>query len=147
MDYSEVKADIREAITVNRLRVLKLCYDEKYANEITQALHEGETLGGASVPGVVYEREVVSQSMMTLTGLACEFEKLVKAGLVQHPGNAVMTWQVGHCQVKRDRNQNIAPEKPDGNTGKNIDGIAASLDAMQGIIGARVRSRPSISWM
>jgi phage terminase large subunit-like protein len=137
MDYSTVKADLRAAIRDNNLRVLKLLYDTAYANEITQALHEGESIGDHTEPGVVYEREEVNQGIMRLTGLACEFEKLVKSGQVQHPGNAVMTWQVGHVQVKRDRNQNIAPEKPDGNTGKNIDGIAAALDAMAGIVAAK----------
>lgn len=134
MDYDTVKADLRAAITTNGLRVTRLLYDPAYANEITQQLHEGERLGDATAPGVVYEREEVRQGIMSLTGPACEFEKLVKAGQVQHPGNAVMTWQVGHVQVKRDRNQNIAPIKPDGNTGKNIDGIAATLDAMVGVM-------------
>jgi phage terminase large subunit-like protein len=147
MDYDRVKADLRAAITGNNLRVRKLLYDFAYANEITQALHEGETIGEHHEPGVVHEREEVRQGIMTLTGLACEFERLVKAGFVQHPGNAVMSWQVGHVQVKRDRNQNIAPEKPDGHTGKNIDGIAAALDAMAGIIPAKTQTKPSISWI
>lgn len=134
MDYSTVKADLRAAINDNELRVLDLGYDPYYANEITQALHEGESIGDAHEDGVVAKRTEVKQGIMTLTGPACEFERRVKAGLVQHPGNAVMSWQVGHCQVKRDRNQNIAPAKPDGNTGKNIDGIAAALNAMPALV-------------
>jgi phage terminase large subunit-like protein len=133
-DYSLVKADIRDAIRTNDLKVRELAYDERYANEITQALHEGEQLGPTVEPGVVRSRKVVRQGIMFLTGPACEFERRVKAGHVQHPGNAVMDWQIGHCQVVRDRNQNIAPQKPDGNTGKNIDGIAGTLNAMTGVM-------------
>lgn len=147
VDYSAVKADLRAAIRGNNLRVRKLLYDPYYANEITQQLHEGESIGSESEPGVVSERQEVRQGIMSITGPACEFERLVRAGSVGHAGNAVMDWQVKHCQVKRDRNQNIAPKKPDGNTGKNIDGIAAALNAMAGIIENRVVSRPSISWM
>lgn len=134
MDYSRVKGDLRDVITTHNLKVTCLYYDMTYANEITQALHEGEQLGSTVVPGVVGEREEVSQGIMVMTGLACEFERRLNAGLIQHPGNAVMDWQVGHCEVKRDRNQNIAPQKPNPHSGKNIDGIAATLDAMVGAV-------------
>lgn len=137
VDYSAVKADIRAAVNAHRLNVLNLFYDQTYANEMTQALHEGEQLGGAVEPGVVAERTVVRQGIMSITGLACEFERRVKAGLVQHPGNAVMTWQVGHCEVVRDRNQNIAPAKPSPHSGKSIDGVAAAIDAMAGVVDLR----------
>lgn len=137
MDYSLVKDDIRHAITEHRLNVLGLYFDRTYANEITQALHEGERLGPTVVPGVVAAREEVGQGIMVMTGLACEFERRLNAGLVQHPGNLVMDWQVGHCEVKRDRNQNIAPQKPAPYSGKNIDGIAAALDAMVGVMAMR----------
>lgn len=145
MDYGRVKSDIRRVVTENKLTVLNLYYDPAYANEITQALHEGERMGDASEYGCVAARTEVKQSMMGLTGLACEVERRVKAGLVQHPGNAVMTWQVGHCQVKRDNNQNIIPMKPEANSGKNIDGVAALVDAMPGVM-KPVETSP-ISWM
>jgi phage terminase large subunit-like protein len=132
MDYSRVKGDIRDVITQNSLNVICLYYDMTYANEITQALHEGEQLGKEVVAGVVAAREEVGQGIMHLTGLCCEFERRLLAGLIQHPGNMVMDWQVGHCEVKRDRNQNIAPMKPLPHSGKNIDGVAAAIDAMVG---------------
>jgi phage terminase large subunit-like protein len=147
LDDRIVKADIREAVHTYNLRVLSLCYDKQYAGLITMNLHEGEQLGTSSEESICHQRQVVSQNMMTLTGIACEFERRVKEGSIQHPGNAVMSWQVGHCQVRRDRNQNIAPEKPDGNTGKNIDGIAAILNAMAGVLEAKNITKPSLSWM
>ncbi len=134
MDESRVIADIRDAITANKLNVRGLYYDAYYADGITLKLHEGERLGPTSVPGVVGYRKIVAQTIPKLTGAACEFERRLKAGMVQHPNNLVMNWQIGHCEVVRDRNNNIAPKKPDDKSAKNIDGVAALLDAMCGIL-------------
>jgi phage terminase large subunit-like protein len=123
VDYNVVKADIRAAIGEHRLNVLKLVYDEHYANELTQALHEGEEIGKARVPGVVAEREAFGQSLMYFTGPCKELERRISAGLVQHPDNKVLSWQVGHCETWNDRNQNIRPVKPAPHSGKSIDGV------------------------
>jgi len=145
VDYSQVKGELRDLIRSYDLSVLDLGYDPYYANEITQDLHEGESLGVVREEGVVAKRSEVRQGIMSITGPACEFERLVKSGSVHHPGNAVLDWQVGHCEVTRDRNQNIAPKKPAGATAKNIDGIAAILDAMACLaVGQPVYAEPSI---
>jgi phage terminase large subunit-like protein len=123
VDYNAVKADIRAAIGDHRLNVLKLVYDEHYANELTQALHEGEELGKERVAGVVAEREAFGQSLMYFTGPCKELERRVSAGLIQHPDNKVLNWQVGHCEIWPDRNQNIRPVKPAPHSGKSIDGV------------------------
>lgn len=136
VDYTEVEEDtiaIAEALSLN---VVTIFFDQKYAEELTQRL--------ASRLGC--DRKAVPQTIMYLTALAKEFERRVSVGLIQHPGNKVMTWQVGHVQVYQDRNQNIAPKKPDPTTGKSIDGVAAALDAMAGIVGmAGVNDEPSIT--
>lgn len=123
VDYSLVKADIRNAITANNLNVLALYYDPHYANELTQALHEGESLGGVSVPGVVAERIAFKQSLMFMTGPAKELERRVGAKMVRHPDNPVLNWQVGHAEVWSDRNNNIRPVKPAPHSGKSVDGV------------------------
>jgi phage terminase large subunit-like protein len=123
VDYTAVKEDIRSAITEHQLNVLKLFYDEHYANEVTQALHEGEQLGTERVAGVVAERIPFGQSLMYFTGPCKELERRIATGLVQHPGNSVLSWQVGHCEVWSDRNQNIRPVKPQPHSGKSIDGV------------------------
>jgi phage terminase large subunit-like protein len=133
VDYAKVKADLRKAITEHRLNVICLYYDATYANEPTQALHEGESLGKEHVSGVVEKREAVRQNWQ-LTSLSKELERRVKAGIVQHPGNPVLTWQVGHVEVRADVNQNIRPAKPSPRSGKSIDLIAATVDAMAGVI-------------
>jgi phage terminase large subunit-like protein len=134
VDYALVKADIRAAITGYGLNVLNLYFDPHYANEITQQLHEGEQLGGASVPGVVGERTAFQQGLMTFTGPSKEFERRVSAGLVRHPNNPVMTWQVGHAEVWSDRNRNIRPVKPETNTGKSVDGVVAGVMTFAGLM-------------
>lgn len=123
VDYAQVESDIVAAVRGHDLRVRGLYYDTKYAEPITQALSNS----------LWCERVAVGQSVMHLTSLAKEFERRIIAGLIRHPGNPVMDWQVGHVEVWADRNQNIRPVKPDSNTGKSIDGIAAALDAMAGI--------------
>lgn len=134
VDYGVVKADIRAAVTGHRLNVLNLRYDEHYANELTQALHEGEQLGAEKAAGVLAEREAFGQSLMYFTGPAKELERRVASGLVQHPGNAVMTWQVGHCEVWADRNQNIRPVKPHPGSGKSVDGVVCMCMGISNIM-------------
>lgn len=139
VDYKAVEDEIVATVRDNELNVLGLYYDQHYAEELSQRL--ADELG--------CERTAVSQSLMTLSPLCKEWERRVQTGLVQHPGNAVMTWQVGHVQVHTDRNQNIRPVKPDGNTGKSIDGIMAALDAMAGIVAMEPEgsNEPSITFI
>lgn len=124
VDYARVESDIVGAVREYELNVSGLYFDQKYAEELTQRLSEA----------LYCERTAVPQSLMHLSPLCKEFERRIQAGLIHHPGNAVMDWQVGHVETWSDRNQNVRPVKPDGNTGKSIDGVAAALDAMAGIM-------------
>lgn len=129
VDYGVVEDDIVGAVKAHRLNVRGLYFDQHYAEELTQRL--AERMGIASD-----ERVAVAQTLMTLSPLCKEFERRVTCGLVQHPGNPVLSWQAGHVEVWADRNQNIRPVKPDNQTGKCIDGIMATLDAMAGVVTA-----------
>lgn len=123
VDYGRVKADIRRAVADHGLRVLRLFFDPHYAEEITQQLADGEP----EADGIGGERVAFTQTLMTFTGPAKEFERRVSAGLVRHPGNAVLSWMAGHCEVRGDANQNIRPVKPAPNSGKSVDGIVAAV--------------------
>lgn len=125
VDYNAVKADIRQLLKDYKLNLLSLCYDPKYAEEITQQLVDGET--GAE--GLGCERIPFAQSLMHFTGPAKEFERRVSIGAIIHPNNAVMNWQVGHTEVYTDSNNNIRPVKPGVDTGKSIDGVVAAIMA------------------
>jgi phage terminase large subunit-like protein len=129
VDYRRVKTDLRAVVKKHKLRVCGVYFDQHYAEEFTQALVDGDADGD----GWSCERIAVPQTLMALSGPAKEFERRISAGLIHHPGNAVLTWQVGHCEVISDRNQNIRPVKPSPKSGKSIDLIAAAVDAMAGI--------------
>lgn len=138
VDYSQVEDDIATVANANGLAVQALYFDQHYAEELTQRLSERIGCNRIAVP----------QTLMGLTALAKEWERRIAAGQIQHPGNAVMSWQVGHVEVLADRNQNIRPVKPNAATGKSIDGIMAALDAMAGVIeSAGVTSEPSVSFI
>lgn len=123
VDYSAVENDIVATVQTYNLVVLGIYFDQHYAEELSQRL--AGRLG--------CERVAVGQTLMTLSPLAKEFERRVASGLVHHPGNPVFTWQAGHVEVWQDRNQNVRPVKPAPASGKSIDGIAATLDAMAGV--------------
>lgn len=147
VDYNRVKADIRAAITEHNLNVLNLRYDEHYANELTQALQEGEQLGSTRAEGVIAEREAFPQSLMWFTGPCKELERRISSGLIQHPGNSVLTWQVGHCEVWADRNQNIRPVKPESKSAKSIDGVVCLVMGQSCFMQPIEDKTPSISFI
>lgn len=131
VDYHAVEDAIVEAVEQYELTVMGVYFDQHYAEEITQRITERLGLGNEI-------RVAVPQTLMGLTAYAKELERRVSVGLVQHPGNAVMTWQVGHVEVWTDKNQNIRPVKPSPHSGKSIDGVMAVLDAMAGAVTANV---------
>lgn len=120
VDFSVIEEDIVNLIEEYEMNCLTIYFDQKYAEEITQRLEE--RLG--------CERVAVGQTLMTLSPLCKDLERLVDSHMIQHPGNDVLTWQAGHVQVYTDRNLNIRPHKPDPNSGKCIDGIAALIDTL-----------------
>lgn len=124
VDYARVEEDIVSVVQENELVVGGIYFDPWNAEEITQRL--AARLG--------CPRVVVRQGFLTLSALSKEFERRVIAGAIQHPGNAVADWQVGHVEVRSDSNRNIMPQKPEANTGRSIDGVAAVINAMVGIV-------------
>jgi phage terminase large subunit-like protein len=124
VDYSVVLADVLDAVHAHRLNLRRLYFDQHYAEEITQRVAD---LGDGSRAGVGCERLAFPQTLMHFTGPAKEFERRVSAGLVRHPRNPVLTWQVGHCEVWADRNRNVRPVKSEPHSGKSVDGVVAAV--------------------
>jgi phage terminase large subunit-like protein len=136
IDFARIKADVRKVVRDYGLEVAGLYYDQKYAEEFTQQLCEGEFnphTNAVLEEGLGCDRFEFDQTITALTGPSCEVERRVKAGLVIHPGNPVLDWQVGHCEVKTDVNQNIRPVKPDPSTGKKIDGVITMVMGVYGV--------------
>lgn len=99
------------------LRIQKILYDAKYADELTERLEE--KLG--------VQRQEFSQSWINFAGPTADYERLIIAGHLYHPGNPVLTWQVGHVAYKIDNNGNKRPIKPPNQEHKKIDGIVAGI--------------------
>lgn len=138
VDYKIVEGDIVAEVRDLELSVQGLFFDQHFAEELSQRLAEE----------LACERTAVPQTLMVLCPLCKEFERRVSVGLVIHPGNKVMSWQVGHCEVWADRNQNIRPVKPSPLSGKSIDGVMATIDAMAGVVSAEGASNaPSITFI
>lgn len=58
------------------------------------------------------------------------FERLVVSGKLHHNNNPITTWQAGHVQAKEDQSGNIRPVKPKRENAKKIDGIVATIQAL-----------------
>lgn len=141
VNYQLVEEDLVEVIEQYELQVRGIYYDKTYATELIRRLASRIGIDpdyDADLSDTDENKKIhaVPQTLMGLTPLAKELERRVSVGLIQHPGNAVMTWQVGHVEVKTDNNQNIRPVKPTPHSGKSIDGVMAILDAMDGVLSA-----------
>lgn len=145
LDYDVIKRDIRQFVNGNEVQLINLYYDIKYANEITQSLCEGETDGDGHslIEGFGCDRTEFKQDVSHLTGPCVELERRILSNSVRHPNNAVLDWQVGHCEVWTDRNQNIRPVKPEPHSGKSVDGVVAMVMAMYGVDSAQ-RNLPRV---
>lgn len=74
----------------------------------------------------------IRQGMPSMSEPSKEFEKLATAGRIRHANNPVMRWMVANAAVRRDANDNIAPDKKSAK-GK-IDGVVASIMAIKSAI-------------
>lgn len=126
-DYRFIKAKVAEL--AERFYISKVLYDPSNAEYFTQEI-ETEV-------GIV--REEFRQNIMTFNPPTQDFERLVISGKIRHNGNPVLTWQIGHTQVKTDVNCNKRPVKPEPEDHKKIDGVVAAImslgGAMQGLGG------------
>lgn len=138
VDYHAVEDGAATVCENHDLAVTGIYFDPKYAEEMTQRL--ADRLGT--------ERTSVSQTLMTLSPLCKEIERRTDSGRLHHPGNPVLDWQAGHCQVFRDCNDNIRPVKPEQTSGKCIDGIMSLADTFVGVMGlSGVDDEPGLTFL
>ena len=75
----------------------------------------------------------LAQTFAALSPPSKELERIVTAGALNHGDNPVLDWNALAVTVKRDLNDNIRPIKPNrGATGKRVDGIVATVMAVDG---------------
>ncbi len=119
--YSYVEKDIAELM--ERYDVQTLAYDDKYAEDIIQRLADKHE----SSEDAFY---AFTQTIMVYAGPTSQFERMMLAGDLQHDGNPITVWEAGHVEVRTDANQNMRPVKPEKNEIRKIDGIVASIMAL-----------------
>ncbi len=118
IDYSFVERDLVELF--RRFDCRMLAYDVKYAHELMMRLVDVHGFDDQA-------RYEFPQTIMQFAGPTARFERLVIANKMQHNGNPITTWQVGHVEVKHDANDNIRPVKPPHGDIRKIDGIVAGI--------------------
>lgn len=101
----------------NKFDLQGVAYDPMYASDLTARLEDDH--------GIL--RVKFAQTIMVFANPTAEFERLVIAGQLHHPGNPVFDWQAGHVTVKVDVNNNKRPIKPPASAPKKIDGIVAGI--------------------
>jgi phage terminase large subunit-like protein len=70
----------------------------------------------------------VRQGYQTLSEPTKRFLALVSAGQLRHPSHSCLTWMASNFTVRRDANDNIAPDK--GKATDRIDGVVALIMAL-----------------
>jgi phage terminase large subunit-like protein len=117
-DYAQVRRDIGELSRA--FRIHEFAFDPWNAEKLTQEIEEEFAI----------KRFAFGQTIYNFAGPCKEFERLLLAGRLQHPGNPILTWQAGHVQVRSDPSGNLRPVKPEQGDRRKIDGIVAALMAL-----------------
>lgn len=120
LDYGFLKAKYAELAA--KYVIMKLIFDPNNAEAVTQQLADD----------VGTEREAFAQNIMTFNPPTQDFERLVISHEIEHNGNPVMTWQVGHTKIKTDANANKRPVKPKPDDPRKIDGVVAAIQSLAG---------------
>jgi phage terminase large subunit-like protein len=117
VDYEFIKADIR--LMAERYQLKQLAFDPWNAQSTATEL--------AAEFGDEFMIEV-RQGYRSLSEPAKELERLVVSSAIKHGGHPVLRWNVGNVALRRDPNENIAPDK--SKSTERIDGVVASIMAL-----------------
>jgi len=123
IDFNLVRMRLIEIL--KRFEVVKLAYDDTYAEQLIQRLIEEDA--ALSLEQV----EAFSQSMRSFAGPTDEYEALIIEGKLHHNGNPVLTWQAGNTKAKVDGDGKKKPVKPKRGDHRTIDGVVAGIQALQ----------------
>jgi phage terminase large subunit-like protein len=115
VDYDFIRADVGRLAA--RFGIQEIGFDPWNATQIATQL-SGDGL----------QMVEVRQGYKTLSEPCKEFEKLITAGRVRHGGHPILRWMVSNVSLRRDPNDNIAPDK--SSSGDRIDGVVAAIMAL-----------------
>ena len=97
--------------------IIAFAYDPYHATDIAEGLEEAgiKTLA-------------VRQGFQTLSPACKTLEDWIALSMLEYDGNPCFDWNVSNAVVRRDANNNIAPDK--SKSSNRIDGVAALIDAI-----------------
>lgn len=121
VDPDAVLADIRTIF--GHFDVKMFAYDPWYAMPIINGLRQAD--GFREDYCWPFEQTIKNFAFPSMV-----FERLVVSGKLHHNRNPVTNWQAGHVQAKEDQSGNIRPVKPKRQSAKKIDGIVATIQAL-----------------
>lgn len=115
VDYGVIRHDLNKL--ADKFKVREIAIDPWNATQLATDL-EGDGFE------VVYVRT----GFQSISAATKEFEKLVLAGELQHPGDPVLDWMAGNVTVESDASGNLKPSKK--KSSEKIDGIVAAILAI-----------------
>ncbi|NYI06064.1 terminase large subunit [Allostreptomyces psammosilenae] len=135
IDYDTIEKQI--IADCRRLDVQRISYDRMFAGQLVQRV-DSKTRGVDLVP--------VAQTYLGMGPGSKELERLLREGLIRHGGHPILRWNASCVEIYADGNDNIRPVKPDRNkSSARIDGIAASVMALDGYLRRPIRKARAVS--
>lgn len=121
INYAEVVGDIIAAAEM--FEINEIMYDPWQGEPIRQEIESESYL----------ECVKFEQTARNFASPTEDYERLINSGHLLHSGNAVLSWQSSHVEVKSDQNKNKRPVKRKSGDFRTIDGIVAGV---MGLFGA-----------
>lgn len=119
INYGAVERRIIEL--AGTFNITELVFDPRFAEELTQRVAEELSI----------ERFAFAQNWNNFGPPTDEFERRVIAGKLRHNGHPLLSWQVGHTQVRHNLTGLKWPCKPgDRSDHRTIDGSVAAVMAL-----------------
>jgi phage terminase large subunit-like protein len=123
IDYDFIRADILKL--AKETRVKQIGYDPWNATQLAVQLQQALNPANDKLGFQMVE---MRQGMRTLSEPAKEFEKLIVSKKLRHGGHPIMRWMIGNASIRRDANDNIAPDKEQSKA--KIDGVLSTILAL-----------------
>ncbi len=131
IDYGFIRGRFR--LLAQKFVIRELAYDPRFAEETTQTLEQGisDERGKLVEEGTGVPRFAFAQTDQNFAAPTEDFERLVIAGKLHHPGHPVLNWQAGHAQITlRPISKVKRVVKPKVHEPRGIDGIVAAIMAL-----------------
>ncbi len=115
-DYAVVRRDINELADLYGIQEIAV-----------DRIFQGAQLAG-ELQGDGFEVISFGQGFLSMAAPTLEFERLIKAGKLEHGGHPVLRWMAAGAAVEEDAAGNIKPTK--AKSSRKIDGIVTTIMAL-----------------